>query len=272
MAKKIGSLCMVFVLVFALVAPVVADTTGDRMVISLVIDYNPSARDFYDLHNDEWRVYVNAEFAGHMNVWRHTSRAGSARHIELHYVCASIMPTAELVIVRQHEVLGPFAFTLELNWSGTTLTYSWRSELDLEEAIASASDPVPDPASRPDPPSSTTNGVIINGTPLPLDVPPTNINGRLLAPLRAIGEALGAEFDWDGDTQTITMVRENTTVVMQIGNPEAIVTVNETESSHTLDAPPMIEEGRTLVPLRFIGEIFGAEVRWEAPNAIITTN
>jgi len=133
-------------------------------------------------------------------------------------------------------------------------------------------EPIPDPIPAPEPTVATGNGVIINGTNLQLDVPPTNINGRLLVPLRAIGEAFGAEFDWDGYTQTATMVRENTTVIMQIGNTEAVVIVDGIETTHVLDAPPMIEEARTLVPLRFIGEIFGAEVRWEAPNAIITTN
>lgn len=38
----------------------------------------------------------------------------------------------------------------------------------------------------------------------------------------------------------------------------------------TLDVPPRIMSGRTMVPFRFIGEAMGAEVAWEAPEQKIT--
>ena len=38
-----------------------------------------------------------------------------------------------------------------------------------------------------------------------LDVPPMIVDNRTLVPLRAISEALGAEVDWCGDTQTVTI-------------------------------------------------------------------
>ena len=40
-----------------------------------------------------------------------------------------------------------------------------------------------------------------------------------------------------------------------------------------LDAPALIIDGATMVPLRFVGESFGAEVRWMAPTqTVIITN
>jgi hypothetical protein len=36
------------------------------------------------------------------------------------------------------------------------------------------------------------------------------------------------------------------------------------------DVPPMVIDGRTMVPLRFLAELFGAEVGWD-PNAYIVT-
>ncbi len=35
------------------------------------------------------------------------------------------------------------------------------------------------------------------------DVPPQNINGRVLTPLRAIGETLGAQVEWDGNAKCV---------------------------------------------------------------------
>lgn len=48
-------------------------------------------------------------------------------------------------------------------------------------------------------------------------------------------------------------------MTLQIGNSD--VTLNNTGIK--LDAPPIISQDRTLVPLRFIGESLGAGVSWE---------
>ena len=37
-----------------------------------------------------------------------------------------------------------------------------------------------------------------------------------------------------------------------------------------LDAPPVIRNGRTFVPLRFISEVFGAEVSWDQVTRTVT--
>lgn len=47
-------------------------------------------------------------------------------------------------------------------------------------------------------------------------------------------------------------------LLLKIGKRSA--TINEERIP--LDVPPLISEGRTLVPLRFIGEAFGAQVKW----------
>ena len=36
------------------------------------------------------------------------------------------------------------------------------------------------------------------------------------------------------------------------------------DEQHKLDAPPSIVGGRTMVPLRFIGEALGAQVHWNS--------
>lgn len=105
------------------------------------------------------------------------------------------------------------------------------------------------------------NKATINGFEVPLDVPPSIIKGRTFVPIRFISEAFGAQVEWDGETRTVRIFLEktNTRVTLQINN--TIARVNE--RIVTLDAPPTIIQGRTLVPIRFIAEAFGAQVDWD---------
>jgi hypothetical protein len=48
--------------------------------------------------------------------------------------------------------------------------------------------------------------VTINGSPLQMNVPPTIVNGRTLAPARFVGEALGARVTWDGANRQVNIV------------------------------------------------------------------
>ena len=45
--------------------------------------------------------------------------------------------------------------------------------------------------------------ITVNGETFTPLVPPLMLNGRIMLPLRAITEALGATPQWDGDTQTV---------------------------------------------------------------------
>jgi len=142
------------------------------------------------------------------------------------------------------------------------------------ESITDADAQAPQPTPAPEPPTSapTVNGVYIDGQRLQLDVPPTMINNRVLVPLRAIGEALGAEFQWDPEQQRIDISFGDVSVIMGVGGHSvAFVTIDGVQTAHVLDAPPIIINNRTMVPLSFVSEIFGADVDWQAPNAIITT-
>ena len=99
-----------------------------------------------------------------------------------------------------------------------------------------------------------------------LDVPPEIVNGRTVVPLRFIGEQLGASFEWDGETRQITYTKDDTTILLWIGQNRAVVNGEEL----TLDVPPEIINGRTVVPLRFIGEQLGASFEWEGTTQTIT--
>lgn len=107
--------------------------------------------------------------------------------------------------------------------------------------------------------------VMLDGNMLEFDVQPQIINGRTMVPMRKIFESLGASVEWDGNTRTVTAKRAETIVVMQIDNPVMQVNAN----SLTLDVPPQLVDGRTLVPVRAVAESFDIKVIWDSVTSTV---
>ena len=106
----------------------------------------------------------------------------------------------------------------------------------------------------------------INGKEVEVETPYAVGAGVTLVPVRVITEAFGAKVGWEGATQTIPIEYPDVNIVLQIGNKIAEVNGN----AETLLASPEISGGRTMVPLRFISETFGAEVSYDADTKAIT--
>jgi len=102
--------------------------------------------------------------------------------------------------------------------------------------------------------------VVVDGRVVLFDQPPRNVGGRVLVPLRGVFERLGAFVQWEPRARTVIAGRPGTQVVLVIGNPRAAVNGRPV----SLDVPPLIIGGRTLVPLRFVSQALGARVEWEA--------
>jgi len=107
--------------------------------------------------------------------------------------------------------------------------------------------------------------VYLDEVPMTFEVPPIIENGRTLVPLRAIFEALGAVVSWDEQTSTVTAVKGDKSVVLQIGS--TIAKING--QIKILDVPAKVVNGRTLAPLRFVGEAYGGTVAWNAETETI---
>lgn len=109
------------------------------------------------------------------------------------------------------------------------------------------------------PAKAQTTYVQVNGTAVNFGgAQPTTRGGRVLVPMRAIFEALGAQVQWNPGTRSINAQRDATTVDMIIGQRSA----NVSGQAVMLDQAPMLHRGSTLVPLRFVGEALGAVVQW----------
>ena len=100
--------------------------------------------------------------------------------------------------------------------------------------------------------------VYVNGEKLEFDVAPVLLNDRTMVPMRKIFETLGATVSWNGDTETASGVRGGVRVSVSIDNTKAFIDGKAT----MLDQPAVLLNDRTLVPLRFIAEAYGAKVEW----------
>jgi hypothetical protein len=102
------------------------------------------------------------------------------------------------------------------------------------------------------------------------DQSPVNVDGRTMVPLRAIFESLGAKVEWDSSTQTVTATKDDIKVVLTINSNEAWVNGNKV----MLDVPAKLINEKTMVPIRFVSEALGADVKWDdySKSVIITNN
>ncbi|NLW42430.1 MAG: copper amine oxidase N-terminal domain-containing protein [Tissierellia bacterium] len=101
--------------------------------------------------------------------------------------------------------------------------------------------------------------VIVNGIAIE-DAKGEIIEGRTFVPLRNISEKLGAKVDYyhEKDRQ-IVIEKDDIKILMNIGKLEAKINNKEVE----LEIEPYTKDDITMVPLRFISEALGEEVKWD---------
>ena len=107
--------------------------------------------------------------------------------------------------------------------------------------------------------------VQLDGRNLQFDQPPAMIGGRLLVPLRGIFEALQADVVYDAPTRSIQATKGSRVVQLQLGSRTAIIDGR----TLFLDVPADTIGGRTMVPLRFVSEALGADVKWEGATKTV---
>lgn len=92
--------------------------------------------------------------------------------------------------------------------------------------------------------------------------------GNTLVPMRPIFESLQASLKWNGTEQQITATKGNIVIKLTIGSNTATVD----KKVIRLSVPATNSNGNTMVPLRFISEALGAEVKWDAASNKIFIN
>jgi len=96
-----------------------------------------------------------------------------------------------------------------------------------------------------------------------LDVPPQIIEGRTYLPIRWVAEPLGATVLWDGIEKKVTVQLKDVVIELWVGRN--LARVNGNYKFIDPDNPkvvPLIIEGRTMLPIRFVAENLGCKVNW----------
>lgn len=96
------------------------------------------------------------------------------------------------------------------------------------------------------------------------------VNGRTMIPVRCLAEQMGAEVSYDKALGVARIVRAGVEIIMPIGSKTC--TVNG--KPFQMDAAPYIENGRTMIPARYVSELFGQSIQWvsETRTAAVTEN
>lgn len=91
------------------------------------------------------------------------------------------------------------------------------------------------------------------------DAAPVIRNDRTLVPIRIITEALGGKVDWNGAAKEVTL---------SINDKEIKMTIGKTLEKYGV--APVIIDGRTFVPVRFVADELGANVAWDDATKTVT--
>ena len=109
-----------------------------------------------------------------------------------------------------------------------------------------------------------SKNAVVNEEKVILDVAPFITNeGRTLVPVRFVSEVMGDDIKWKADNRQVIVAKN---IVLQINNKKALVSGKE----KTMDVAPIISNGRTMVPIRFISEKLGYDVNWDEKTQEIT--
>jgi len=106
-----------------------------------------------------------------------------------------------------------------------------------------------------------------------LESPPKIVNGRTFLPLRPLFEELGGEVRWRAQASEVGIRYNNRTMLLTIGsNTAAWGNGTQMKIDQNSDVVPFVENGFTLLPLRFISEAFGLKVEWNEAEQSVTVS
>lgn len=107
--------------------------------------------------------------------------------------------------------------------------------------------------------------VTVDGKVISSDVTPLQTDQQIRVPLRAVVEAAGGTVTWNAAAQKITVSLNGTFTDLQIGSSN--ITVNG--QAQTVDTPPQITGGQTVVSLRFLNQALGLQAAWDEESSTV---
>ena len=87
--------------------------------------------------------------------------------------------------------------------------------------------------------------VTVDGELLDAPIAPRIVNGRIMLPMRAVYETLGAQVTWKDADKIIFATKANKFITMKIGVPKVVVQTTDSSENAVieLDCEPFIDSG-----------------------------
>lgn len=122
--------------------------------------------------------------------------------------------------------------------------------------------------------TGTGFSIFVNKNRIDTPIPPIVIeNGRAVVPVREIFESLGATVTWiDGSPSRVKISYGKKNVTLTIGNKSALVDGEYVTMETGARLIVMNGIGKTMVPVRFVGEMLDMDVDYDEKNASISIN
>ena len=113
--------------------------------------------------------------------------------------------------------------------------------------------------------------MLVNGKVTPVDElgnTPVIRNQRTMLPIASVMLAMNGTVGWDGSTKTVTLKRDGKTMFLRIGT--SFAWDENGQAVAQLDSPPIIINGRTMLPVAAIVLYFGANISWDGTTRTVT--
>lgn len=111
--------------------------------------------------------------------------------------------------------------------------------------------------------------IFVNKGIIPSDQAPIIKNSRVLVPLRVIAEQLGSWVSYDSGEKRVNIKKGDTSMTLVIGDDTIWYSDMEKSGPIAIDAPAEIQNGRTMVPLRAVAEVFDMDVKWDGKTRAV---
>lgn len=111
--------------------------------------------------------------------------------------------------------------------------------------------------------------IYIDGGAIASDQAPIIKNSRVLVPLRVIAENLGASVAYEAGEKRVNIKKGDISMTLVIGDDTIWYSDKEMSGPAVIDVPAMIKNGRTMVPLRAVAEVFDMDVKWDGKKRAV---
>ncbi|MEK3788320.1 NHL domain-containing protein [Paenibacillus sp. FSL K6-1230] len=117
--------------------------------------------------------------------------------------------------------------------------------------------------------------VMLGTEQIKFDAPPELKDGSVMVPIRQIAETLGYKTTFSPDGRTVSLVKDNRAIQLNPGSKSfTLKEASQVASTGALNAAPYVNKNRVYVPLRFVAEQLGIDVKWspETQTVILDNN